>query len=177
MASEETRTAWQSLKITSLSTCGIQYRILAVLNAQETLFIGWGAEWATAVICTDVVQTVNLGHPDGQLCNRIFWKFCEKSFRFKSLIRTVRHSCPDSLTSAASNFHIRLRTSGPKGMNVPTEILQHASSIFVMCASGPKLTDVRTVEVESAISITVEHASEPRLTDVRTVTFELRFLP
>jgi len=28
--------------ITSLSSCGIQYRILAVLNAQGPLFIGWG---------------------------------------------------------------------------------------------------------------------------------------
>jgi len=29
-------------KITSLSSCGIQYRILVVLNAKGPLFIGWG---------------------------------------------------------------------------------------------------------------------------------------
>jgi hypothetical protein len=30
--------------ITSLSNCGIQYRILAALSAQGPLFIGWGSE-------------------------------------------------------------------------------------------------------------------------------------
>jgi hypothetical protein len=30
------------VNITSLSSCGIQYRILVVLNAQGPLFIGWG---------------------------------------------------------------------------------------------------------------------------------------
>jgi hypothetical protein len=79
--------------------------------------------------------------------------------------------------SAASNFHIRLRTSGPRGMNVRTAILQHAISISAMRAFGPREVDIRTVEVESAISIIVAHASEPRLTDVRTVIFELQFLP
>jgi hypothetical protein len=56
----------------SLSSCGIQYRILAVLNAHGPLFIGRGVEWATAEICTGAVRTVNLGRPDGQQCNRNF---------------------------------------------------------------------------------------------------------
>jgi len=132
----------------SLSTCGIQYRILAVLNAQEPLFIGWGAEWATAVICTDPVRLVNLSHQDGQLWDRIFRKFCRKSFLFKSRVRTVRHWRPDGCTSAASNFHIRLSASRPRGINVRTAILQHAISISAMRASGPMLTDVRMVEFE-----------------------------
>jgi hypothetical protein len=34
--------------------------------------------------------------------------FAEKSFLFKSRVRTVRHCRPDGRTSAASNFHIRL---------------------------------------------------------------------
>jgi hypothetical protein len=160
-----------------MSSCGIQYRILAVLNAQGPLFIGWGAEWATAVICTDAVLTVNLSRPDGQLCDRIFWKFRSKSFLFKSLVRTVRHRRPDSRTSAASNFHIRLRASGPRGMNVRTAILQHAISISAMCESGSWEVDVRMVEVESVISLTDERASGPMPIDVRTVIFELRFLP
>jgi len=162
---------------TSLSSCGIQYRILAVLNAQGPLFIGWGAEWETVVICTDTIRTVNLGRPDGQLCDRIFQKFCWKSFLFKTCVRSVRQWRPDHRTSTTSNFHIRLRASRPRGMNVRTVILQHAISISTMRASGPWEVDVRTVEVESAISLTAERASGPRLTDVRTVIFELRFLP
>jgi hypothetical protein len=115
--------------------------------------------------------------PDGQLCDRIFWKFRLKSFLFRSCVWTVRHWRPDGRTSAASNFHIRLSASGQRGMNVRMAILQHAISISVMRASGPREADVRTVEVESAISLTNERASGPMLTDVRTVTFELRFLP
>jgi hypothetical protein len=84
---------------------------------------------------------------------------------------------PDGRTSAASNFHIRLSASGPRGMNVRTAILQHTISISAMRVSGPREADVRTVEVESAISLTDERASGPRLIDVRTVIFELRFLP
>jgi hypothetical protein len=99
--------------------------------------------------------------PDGQLCDRLFQKFRWKSFLFKSRVRTVRHWRPDSRMSATSNFHIRLRASGPRGM----------------CASGPWEADVQTVEVESAISMLVACASRPRMTDVRTVIFELRFLP
>jgi hypothetical protein len=58
---------------------------------------------------------VNLSRPDRQLCNRIFWKFRWKSFLFKSRVRTVRHWGPNGRTSAASNFHIKLSVSGPRG--------------------------------------------------------------
>jgi hypothetical protein len=133
--------------------------------------------WATAVICTDAVRTVNLGRPDRQLCDRIFREFRWKSFLFKSRVRTVRHYRPDGCMSAASNFHIRLRASGSWGKNVWTAILQHAIYISDIRASGPWKVGVRTVEVESAISICVVRASGPRLTDVRTVIFELQFLP
>jgi len=133
MASEETWTARQSLKITSLSTCGIQSRILAVLNTQGPLFIGWGAEWATTVICTDAVRTVNLGRPDGQLCDRIFWEFRWKSFLFKSCVRTVRHNRPDGHTSIVSNFHISFARSDHGGwtsgrLNFNTQFL------YLQCA-------------------------------------------
>jgi hypothetical protein len=110
---------------------------------------------------TDAVRTVNLGRPDRQLCDRIFWKFCWKSFLFKIRVRTVRHWRLDGYTSAASNFHIRLSASGPRGMNFRKAILQHAISIYVMRASRPWVADVRTVELKS----------------VRTVIFEMRFLP
>jgi hypothetical protein len=96
---------------------------------------------------------------------------------FKRHVRTVRHCRPDSRTSAASNFHIRLCASGPWGKNVRTAILQHAISISDMRASGPWKAGVRTVEVESAMSILVARTSGPRITDFRTVIFELRFLP
>jgi hypothetical protein len=115
--------------------------------------------------------------PDGQQSDRIFWKFCRKSFMFKSRVWTVRHWRPDGRTSAASNFHIRLRASGPWGMNVRTAILQHAISITAMRASGPWEIDVRTVEVELVISISDERVSRPMLSDVQTVVFELQFLP
>jgi hypothetical protein len=115
--------------------------------------------------------------PDGQLWDRIFLKFRWKSFLFKSRVRTVRHWRPDGRTSAASNFHIRLRVSGPRGMNVRMAILQHAISKSAMHASRPMLTDVRTVEVESAVFISDERASGPMLIDVWMVEFELRFLP
>jgi hypothetical protein len=81
------------------------------------------------------------------------------------------------LLQVTSNFHIRLRESEPRGMNVRMAILQHAISISAMRGSGLRLTDVQIVEVESAIFLTVERASGPRLTDVRTVILELRFLP
>jgi hypothetical protein len=107
--------------------------------------------------------------PDWQLYDRIFQKFRWKSFLFKSRVRTVRHWRPNGRTSTASNFHIRLRASGPRGMNVWTTIHQHAISISAMRASGPWEVDVRTVEVESAISILVVRTSGPRLTNVRMV--------
>jgi hypothetical protein len=84
---------------------------------------------------------------------------------------------PDGRTSAASNFLIRLRASGPWGMSVWTVELQQAISISAMRASGPSEAVVQTVEVESAISILVARAFGPRLTDVRTGIFEFRFLP
>jgi hypothetical protein len=99
----------------SLSSERIQYRILAVLNAQGPLFRGWGFKWATAVICTDVVRTVNLGHPDGQQWDQNYWDFCLKSFLFKSRIPTVRHCRPEGRMSTASNFHIRLSHVRTKG--------------------------------------------------------------
>jgi len=98
-------------KITSLSSCEIQYRILAILNARGPLFIGWGAEWATVEICTDAVRTVNLGRPDGQLCDRIFREFRWKSFLFESRVRTG-DTVVNGWTSTR-NFHIcyaRFRT-------------------------------------------------------------------
>jgi hypothetical protein len=66
-----------------------------------------------------------------------FENFAEKSFLFKSRVRTVRHCRPDGRTSAASNFLIRLRASGPWGMSVRMAELQHAISISAMRASGP----------------------------------------
>jgi hypothetical protein len=83
-------------------------------------------------------------HPnDGQGSSRqttvrqISKNFAKKSFLFKSHIQTVRHCRPDDRTSAASNFHIRLRASGPWGMSVRMAELQHAISISAMRASGP----------------------------------------
>jgi len=96
---------------------------------------------------------------------------------FKSLVWTVRHWRPDTRMSIASNFHIRLYASGPRGMNVRTPELQHAIFKSAMRASRTWEVDVQTVEVESAISLIDERASGPMLTDVRTVVFELWFLP
>jgi hypothetical protein len=80
-------------------------------------------------------------HPDGgqgpsgrTTVRRISKIFAEKSFLFNSRVRTVRHCRPDGRTSAASNFHIRLRASRPWGMSVRTAELQHAISISVMRA-------------------------------------------
>jgi hypothetical protein len=44
---------------------------------------------------------------------------------------------PDGRTSAASNFLIRLRVSGPWGMSIRTAELQHAIFLSAMCVSGP----------------------------------------
>jgi hypothetical protein len=76
--------------------------------------------------------------PDGQLCDQNFWDFRWKSFLFETRIRTVRHCSPDGRMFAASNFHIRLRASGPRGMAVRTVDLQDAISISVVRASGPR---------------------------------------
>jgi hypothetical protein len=69
--------------------------------------------------------------PDGQLCHKISEIFAEKYFLFESRVQTVRHCRPDGRTCAASNFYIRLRASGPRGMAVRTVDLQHAISITV----------------------------------------------
>jgi hypothetical protein len=71
--------------MTSLSSCGIQYRILTALSAQRPLFIGWGSEWASGKISLGAIQTVDQGRPDGQLCDRIFLKFPRRNL---SCIRT-----------------------------------------------------------------------------------------
>jgi len=42
-----------------------------------------------------------MGRPDGQLCDKIFRKFCGEIFPIKELL-------PDGRTSATSNFLIRL---------------------------------------------------------------------
>jgi hypothetical protein len=119
---------------------------------------------------------VNLGHLDGQLCDRIFEIFAKNLSYWEPRLDEMTHR-PDGRTSAASNFHIRLRSSRPWGMNVWTATLQHPISISDKLPSGPWKTGVRTVEVESAISLSVERVFGPMLTDVRTVVFELRFLP
>jgi hypothetical protein len=41
--------------------------------------------------------------------------FAEKSFLYKNIVRTGWLDRPDGHTSAASNFHNRLRASGPRG--------------------------------------------------------------
>jgi hypothetical protein len=103
--------------------------------------------------------------------------FAEKSFLYKNIVRTGWLDRPDGRTSAASNFHNRLRAFGPWGRSVRTAKLQHAISISDALASGPWRGDVRTVEVESAVTIYDAPASGPQLLDVRMVHFELRFLP
>jgi hypothetical protein len=101
----------------------------------------------------------------------------EKSFLYKNIVRTGWLDRSDGRTSAASNFHNRLRASGPWGRSVRTAKLQHAISISDARESGPLRGDVRTIEVESAVTIYDVPASGPQLSDVRTVHFELRFLP
>jgi hypothetical protein len=61
----------------------------------------------------------------------------EKSFLYKNIVRTGWLDCPNGRTSAASNFHNRLRASGPWGRSVRMAKLQHAISISDVRASGP----------------------------------------
>jgi hypothetical protein len=103
--------------------------------------------------------------------------FADKSFLYKNIVRTGWLDRPDGRTSAASNFHNRLRASGPRGRSVRTAKLQHSISIYDTRASGPYGGDVRMIEVESSVTIYDAPASGPQLSDVRTVHFELRFLP
>jgi hypothetical protein len=103
--------------------------------------------------------------------------FVEKSFLHKNIVPTGWLDRPDRRTSAASNFHDKLRASGPRGRRVRKANLQHTISISDARESGPWGGDVRTVEVESAVTIYGALASGPHLSNVRTVHFELRFLP
>jgi hypothetical protein len=53
-------------------------------------------------------------------CATDFFKnFAEKSFMFKSRVRTVRNCRPDGRTSAGSNFHVRLSRVRTKGDERP----------------------------------------------------------
>jgi hypothetical protein len=81
--------------------------------------------------------------------------------RFSLKIFPVWEPRSDGCTSAASNFHIRLCTSGPRGMAVRTVNLQHAISISYERASGPWYVGVQTVEVEYVISLPDARASGP----------------
>jgi hypothetical protein len=85
----------------------------------------------------------------------------KKSFLYKDIVRTGRLDRPDGRTSAASYFHIRLRTSGPWGRSVRTAKLQNAISIYDVRAFGPRGANVQTVEVESLVTIYNALASEP----------------
>jgi len=133
----ERQISYNNLTNNSLSSDGIQYRILTVLSAQGPLFIGWGSngrlQWNMRVPSGRWTWTVRTDN----CATDFFENFAEKSFLFKSRVWMVRHSRPDGRTSAASNFFIRLRASGPWEMSVRTAKLQHAISIFAMHASGP----------------------------------------
>jgi hypothetical protein len=107
----------------------------------------------------------------------IFGIFAEKSFLYKNIFQTGWLDRPDGRTSAASNFHIRLHTSGPWGRSVRTAKLQHAIFIYDVRASRPRGANVLTVEVESSVPIYDAPSSEPQRSGVRTVKFKLRFLP
>jgi hypothetical protein len=63
--------------------------------------------------------------------------FVEKSFLYKKIVRIEWLDRPDGRTSAASNFHNRLRASGPWGRSVQTAKLQYAISISDAGESGP----------------------------------------
>jgi hypothetical protein len=82
-------------------------------------------EWWTWAVRTDNCAT------------DFFKNFAEKSFLFKSRVRTVRQRRTDGRTSVASNFLIRLRPFGPWGMSVRMADLQHAIFISAMRESGP----------------------------------------
>jgi hypothetical protein len=62
--------------------------------------------------------------------------FEERSFLYKNIVQTGWLDSPDGRTSAASNFHNKLRTSEPRGRSIWTAKLQHAISISDACASG-----------------------------------------
>jgi hypothetical protein len=83
------------------------------------------------------VWTVVIGRPDGQLCDRNFKNFAEKSFLFESRVRTVLHCHPDGRMTAASNFHIEASCVRTSRMVVRMVDLMHAISIFDARAFGP----------------------------------------
>jgi hypothetical protein len=60
------------------------------------------------------VRTVDIGHPDGQLYDKIFQKFREEIF-------PVYEPRPDGRTSAASNFLIRLSSVRTMGDERPED--------------------------------------------------------
>jgi hypothetical protein len=66
-----------------------------------------------------------------------FQKFLWKSFLFESRVWIVLPHCPDSRTSAASNFHIKASCIRTRRMVVRTVDQMHAISIFDAHASGP----------------------------------------
>jgi hypothetical protein len=74
------------------------------------------------------VWTVDIRHPDGQLCNRLS-KISLKFFPDLSPVRTVLPYRPDGRTSAARNFHIKALRIQTKGMVVRTVDLMHTISI------------------------------------------------
>jgi hypothetical protein len=63
--------------------------------------------------------------------------FSEKSFLYKNIVRTGWLDRPDGRTSAASNFHNRLRVSGSWDRSVQMAKLQHAISISDVSELGP----------------------------------------
>jgi hypothetical protein len=153
MASEEISRLWALMEFT-LNSCSSK--------CPRTLIYRLG--WTTAV------RTNNCATGFSEI-------FAEKSFLYKNIVRMRWLDRSDGRTSAASNFHKRLRASGPWGRSVWTAKLQHAISISDTRVSGPWEGYVRTVEVESSVTIYNVPVSGPHLSDVWMVHFELRFLP
>jgi len=77
--------------ITSLSSWGIQYRILAVHSAQGPLFIGWGLKWASGKIYLATVRTVDRAVRTDNCANRFSEISAEKSFLLKDIVQTGWH--------------------------------------------------------------------------------------
>jgi hypothetical protein len=58
--------------MTSLSSNGIHPKFLQFSMPKGHLFIGWGLKRASSKIYMGAVGTVDMGRPDGQLCDKIF---------------------------------------------------------------------------------------------------------
>jgi hypothetical protein len=115
----------------------------------------------------------------------------EKSFLYKNIVRTGWLDRPDGRTSAASNFHNRLRASRPRGRSVQTAKLQHTISISDTRASGRlksnrqlpyRCTSIRTTavrrsdgEIQTAILALRRYASGRYTTSSRRM-IDLPFL-